>query len=174
MGVLSIIPALLRRNLVERGCASRQACQQLRHLAEEEGQQEGADVGAVDIGVGHDDDLVVADLGDVEVIAAEARADGGDERADLLVVQHAVDAGLLDIQDLAAQGEDRLGFAVASLLGRAAGRVALDDVELAFRRVALGAVGEFAGQRGRIERPLRRVRCAPARRRRRARENAFR
>ena len=33
---------------------------QLRHLAEEEGQQQRADVRAVDVRIGHDDDLVVA------------------------------------------------------------------------------------------------------------------
>ena len=38
----------------------------LRHLAEEERQQQRADVRAVDVGVGHQDDLVVAELADVE------------------------------------------------------------------------------------------------------------
>ena len=32
------------------------------HEAEEEGQQQGADMGAVHIGIGHDDDLVIAEL----------------------------------------------------------------------------------------------------------------
>ena len=36
------------------------------HLAVEEGEEERADVGAVHVGVGHDDDLVVAGLVDVE------------------------------------------------------------------------------------------------------------
>ena len=35
---------------------------QFGHLAVEEGQQQGADVGAVDVGVGHDDDAVVTQL----------------------------------------------------------------------------------------------------------------
>jgi hypothetical protein len=42
------------------------------HLPEEEGEQQGADVGPVDVGVGQDDDLVVADLGDVEVLGQPA------------------------------------------------------------------------------------------------------
>ena len=41
---------------------------------------------------------------------------------------------------------------VASLLGRAAGRLALDDVELALRRIALLAVGQLARQRAAVER----------------------
>ena len=43
---------------------------------------------------------------------------------------------------------------VAALLGRAAGRVALDEVELAARRIALLAVGQLAGQRHPVERAL--------------------
>ena len=52
------------------------------------------------------------------------------------VLQHLVDARLLDVEDLAAQREDRLRVAVAALLGRAAGGVALDDEQLGERRVA--------------------------------------
>ena len=40
-----------------------------RHVTEEEGQQQGADVGAVEVGVGHQQHPVVAQLGDVEMLA---------------------------------------------------------------------------------------------------------
>ena len=60
----------------------------------------------------------------------------------------------LDIEDLAAQRQHRLEFAVAALLGAAAGRVALDDEQFGFGRVLLLAVGELAGQRGNAERAL--------------------
>ena len=124
-----------------------------RHVAEEEGEDERADVRAVDVGVGHDDDLVVARLGDVELVA-DARAHGADHRQDLVVGQHLVDARLLDVDDLAAQRQDGLEGAVARLLGRAAGRVALDEVELGERRVAQRAVGQLAGQRRALEQAL--------------------
>ena len=39
------------------------------HLGEEEGHQKGCDMGAVDIGVGHDDDLVIAQIVKVEPAA---------------------------------------------------------------------------------------------------------
>ena len=71
-------------------------------VAVEEGEQQGADVRAVDVGVGHDDDLVVAQLAEVEVVA-DAGAQGGDQRADLLAAQHLVEPGALDVEDLAAQ-----------------------------------------------------------------------
>ena len=59
-------------------------------------------MGAVDVGVGHDDDLVVAQFLDVEIVAADAGAHRLDEGADLLGGEHAVEAGALDVQDLAA------------------------------------------------------------------------
>ena len=47
---------------------------------------------AVHVGIGHDDDAVVAGLGGVEggliLARADAGADGGDEGADFLVVEH--------------------------------------------------------------------------------------
>ena len=39
---------------------------------------------AIDVGIGHDDDLVIAQLVEVELIAANAGAHRGDQRADFL------------------------------------------------------------------------------------------
>jgi hypothetical protein len=50
----------------------------------------------------------------------------------------------LDVENLALDRQDCLEAPVAPLLGRATGRLALDDVDLALRRVALLAVGEFS------------------------------
>ena len=96
------------------------ALDELVHLAVEERQQQGADVGAVHVGVGHDDDLVVTQFGGVEIFLPNAGAERGDERADFFVAQHLVEPGLLHVQDLAAQGQDGLVAAVASLFSRAA------------------------------------------------------
>src|SRR5438034_483612 len=71
-----------------------------------------------------------------------------------LALADAVERRLRDVEDLAAQGEDGLRAPVAARLGRAAGGVALDDVELALARVALLAVGELAGQPAAVERAL--------------------
>src|SRR6185369_4124871 len=94
----------------------------------------------------HDDHLAVAQLLDREVVGADAGAERGDDRADLLVAEHAVEARLLDVQDLAAQREDRLGPPVARLLRRATGRIALDQEDLGVLGLARLAVGELAGQ----------------------------
>src|SRR5580704_16694174 len=86
------------------------------HLAEEEGEQQRADVAAVDVGIGQQDHLVVADLLDVELLG-QPRADGRDERLDLCVLQHLVDARALDVENLAADRQDRLRHGVARVLG---------------------------------------------------------
>ena len=110
-------------------------------------------MGAVDVGVGHDDHPVVAQLGEIEAVAdpLDPRSQGDDQRPDVLARHDPVQAGLLDVQDLAAQGQDRLEAPVAALLGRAAGRVALDDEDLAPLGVALLAVGQLARQRQPVE-----------------------
>ena len=109
---------------------------------------------AVDVGVGHDDDLVIAQLVDVELVAADAGAERGDQRADLFGGQHFVEARALDIEDFAAQRQHRLELAIAALLGRAAGGVALDDEQFGLGRIALLAIGELARQIGDVERAL--------------------
>src|SRR5207302_3700195 len=60
----------------------------------------------------------------------------------------------LDVEDLALERQDRLVLAVAALLGRAAGGIALDEIELAQRRIALLAVGELAGKPDAVEHAL--------------------
>jgi hypothetical protein len=62
---------------------------------------------------------------------ADARAQRRDERLDFVVAQDFVQPGALGVENLAAQGQDGLEVAVAPLLGRAAGRVTLDDVQFA-------------------------------------------
>src|SRR5262249_23014636 len=125
-----------------------------RQLSVEERQQQRPDVRAVDVGVGHDDDAVVAELLDVEVLRAHTAAKRRDHRLDLVAAEHLVEARLLDVQDLALERQDRLEATVASLLRRPAGRLSLDDVELALRRIALLAVGELAGKRAAVQRAL--------------------
>ena len=58
---------------------------------------------SVDIGIGHDDDLVIPDLVDFEVVRPDARPDSRHQRSDLVIVENLVEARLLDVQHLAAQ-----------------------------------------------------------------------
>ena len=124
-----------------------------QHVPEEERQDQRADVRAVDVGVRHRHDLVVAQALEVELLA-DAGVDRRDHGLDLDVREDLVDPRLLDVEDLAAQRQDGLELAVAGVAGGAAGAVALDQEELALRRVVVGAVLELAGQARVLERRL--------------------
>jgi len=107
-------------------------------------------MGSVDVGIGHDDDLVVAQPGHIDVVlvvaAADPHTEGRDDDLDFLVLKDLVESGLLHVEDLAAQGQDGLVAPVAALLRGAARGVALDEVQLACGGVLLLAVGKLTGQ----------------------------
>ena len=118
---------------------------ELGHLPVEEREKQRADVAAVDVGVGHQDDLVVAELLDVEAAPSPMPQPSAAMSVPISARrEHLVEARALDVQDLPLERQDRLELPVAPLLGRAAGAVSLDDVELGVGRVARLAVGELA------------------------------
>ena len=127
------------------------AVDQRPHLPIEERQQQGADVRAVDVCVGHDDDAVVPQLVGVEIFAADTASERGDHRFDLVAAQHFVEARLFDVQNLAFDGQNGLKTPIASLLCRSTGRLTLDDVQLALGGIALLTVGQFAWQTAAVE-----------------------
>src|ERR1700681_4183236 len=156
VGLLLSVLDLVQRGLRDVDVA---ALDQLRHLTVEEREQQRAYMRAVDVGVRHDNDAVIAKLVGVVFVllllaagrAAEARAERGDQRDDFLRAHEFVETRALDVQDLAAQRQDRLELAIAPLLRRAAGEIAFDQVELAERRVALLAVRELARKAHRVQ-----------------------
>src|ERR1700693_5859473 len=85
------------------------AVDQRAHVAEEKGEQQSADVAAVHVGVGHENDFVIAELGGDEIILTDAGAERGDDGADFFVPQHLVVARLFDVEDLAFERKDGLG-----------------------------------------------------------------
>ena len=135
------------RQLVERrhGQVEVTFVDELWHLAIEKCHQQRGDVGAVDVGVGHDDDLVVAQVL-LAIGGTSAAAQRLDQVGKLLVACELVLRRRGDIEDLAAKRQDGLGFTVPRLLGRTAGRVALDDEEFGAIFLRGGTVGELAGQ----------------------------
>src|SRR5580692_9907632 len=126
------------------------AVDQLLHVAEEKRQQKRADVRAVDVRVSHEDHFVIAELAGVKVILADARAERGDDGANFFVAQHFVVTGFLDVENFSFERQDGLVFAVAAHLGGATGGLSLNNEQLAARRIAFLAIGEFAGQAARI------------------------
>ena len=129
---------------------------QRAHVLVEERQQQDADMRTINVCIGHDDDLVVARLADIEVATVagarrDAAADRGDQGLDGVARERAVVTHALDVQNLAAQGQNRLDVSATAVLGRTACRVALYDKELGQLGIAHRAVGELAGQRRRLE-----------------------
>src|SRR6478672_10826722 len=118
---------------------------ELREMTIDEREQKRGDVIAVRVGVGEDDDLAVAELVDFEVLTKPA-AERGDEIGELFVLEYLGERHALRIENFAAKRKDRLTGAVASLFCRSAGRIALDDEDLARFRLIVGAVAQFPGQ----------------------------
>ena len=104
-------------------------------------------MGAVDIGVGHDDDALVAQL----VLARSARPmpqpSAWIRSASSWFWRSLSALARGDVEDLAAQRQDRLGLAVARLLGRAAGAESPSTRKISVPSAARrDAIGELAGQ----------------------------
>ena len=94
------------------------------HEAPEEGQQQRTDVSTVHVGVGHDDDAMVAELLWIEGavvlwIVAHTSTEGSNHGLNLVVLEDFRDVALLalDVQDLAAEGQNGLNATVAARLG---------------------------------------------------------
>ncbi len=130
------------------------ALDQFHHLPIEEREQQRSDVRTVDVGVGHDDDLVIAELRDVEVVHADARTERGDHRRNFGVGEHLVVSGLLDVENLSLDRKNRLRAAIAALFRRSACRISFDDEDLRKLRRTFLAIGQLAGQGHAVERAL--------------------
>src|SRR5215210_1809532 len=125
--VLALVGDLEERRLGDVDVAG---LDQLRHVPEQERQDQRSDMTSVHVGVGHDHDLVVAGLLDVEGLP-HAGADGGDHGLYLDVGEDLVHVGLLDVEDLAPQRQYRLKIPLPPLLGTSPRRIAFDNVEFA-------------------------------------------
>ena len=117
----------------------------LGHGAVEEGDEQAGDMGAVNIGVRHDHHAFIAQVFFPEFRSA-LNAQGEQQVGELLVLAQLVQGGGGDVQDLAAQRQDRLGLTVPRLLGRTAGAVAFDEENLGAVDGAGRAVRQLAGQ----------------------------
>ena len=141
--LLALGPHLVQRRLRN---VDHPAIDQDRHLAEQERQEQRANVRAVDVRIRHQNDLAVAAFLDVEFVRTDPGSERTDHGPDLLVTEHFLEARLLHVQDLAPQRENRLDRAIAAPFGRPAGGIALDDEDLRRAPFAAGTVPEFAGQ----------------------------
>ena len=103
-------------------------------------------MGTVHIGIRHDDDLVIAQLGNIEIIAValgKSAAEGIDHGLDLCIGKHFIDTGFFHVQNLTADRQDCLIHTVSRSLGTAACRITLYDENLTFGRISGLAVRQF-------------------------------
>ncbi len=153
LGVAVLAHLVLERALVERrgGDVEVSLLDDPRHETIEECHNQCVDVGTIDVGIGHDDDLVVTQFLGVRLLAvlavhAEAHADALDDVHHRLSFEYLVPLYFLHVQNLTAQRQDGLVEAVAALLGGTAGGVSLDEEYLALLRVLDGTVSELSGK----------------------------
>src|SRR5262249_20576199 len=65
---------------------------------------------------------------------------------ELVVAEDFLDAGLLDVEDFAAQGQDGLEVALPAVVGGAAGALPFDEEELGFISIAGSAIQSLPGR----------------------------
>ena len=121
---VAVLGGLLVRTLVEWGRSDVEvsALDHLRHKAIEECHDQRVDVRTIDVGVGHDDNLIVTQLVDIGLAVAfafyaKAYANRLDDVHHRLGLEDAMPLDLLDVQDLTTQRQDGLEMAIATLLG---------------------------------------------------------
>ncbi len=85
------------------------------HMAEEEGEQQGANMRAVHVGIAHDDDATITQAGYIEVFI-DADSNGRNDVFDFFVFEDFIQPDTLDVENFAAQWENSLEVSVAPLL----------------------------------------------------------
>ncbi len=101
---------------------------------------------SVHVGVGHNHQLAVAELGHVHVVGTDAAGQGLNNGADFLMTEHFVHPGFFHVEDFSLDRQNGLKYAIPSGLCRAAGRLSFHDVKFRGFHIAAGTIREFAGQ----------------------------
>ena len=110
----------------------------------------------VHVGVRHDDDFAVATLGKIR-FASVPDAKGGNHTLNFFILQNAHVVRLVGVDNLTAQGKDRLKFANTSAFRRTARGVSFHEVDFAFVDFSARAVAQFSGHAAMAQRVLSRV-----------------
>jgi len=100
-------------------------------------------VGTVNIGISHNDDLVISQFGNIEIIM-NTGAKGCDHSLDLFVCINLVQTGFLYVQDFSTKRKDSLCSTVTSCLRRATRGITLYDIDFAILRILVRAIGKLA------------------------------
>ena len=121
------------------------------HISEEEREQENSYVRTVHVCIGHADNSVVTDLGNVEIVKHSA-AERGYHGFDFLVFENSVHSRFFHVQNFTPERKNRLKTSVPALLCRSACGISLHEIDLAKFGVLFGTVGKFSGESRGFER----------------------
>ena len=94
----------------------------------------------VNISIGHQNDLVIAQFLDVELVV-NSSTQRGDDRLNLVVLQHAIQPRLLHVQNLSSKRKNGLVHRITARFSRTTSGITLHDVELGEHRVLGSAIG---------------------------------
>ena len=89
---------------------------------------------AIHIGIGHENDLVVASLLQVEIVA-DTGTEGRNHSLNLSIGKRSIEAGTLHVEDLTAQRQNGLAIWIAPLHCRTACGVTLHQINFGDRRI---------------------------------------
>ncbi len=121
-------------------------------MTEEEGEQQGVNMASVHIGVGHDNDAMVAQFAQVKSLTvffgAPCHSKGCINIAYFFTFKDAVFLCFFHVQDLTAQRQDGLERSVTTALSRTACGISFYKKDLALFRVTARTVGKLAGKTG--------------------------
>ena len=106
----------------------------------------------VDIGIGHDDNLVVAQLLQIYgfriFLRSNRNSQGLKDHLDFFTFKYPMHHGFLHVQNLSAQRQNRLKTPVPSLFSRSTRRVSLYQKNLTLCRIVIRTVSQLTRQSG--------------------------
>ena len=88
----------------------------LGHKPVQECEHQGTDMGAVHVGIGHDDDLVVSELAQIKVFR-DTGTECGDHGSDLFISEYFIKSCFFYVKDLTTERKDSLCSSVSGSLG---------------------------------------------------------
>ena len=118
---------------------------QLRHEAVQESQHQRIDMCSVDIGIRHNDDLVITKLGNVKFFV-NSGSKGCDHCLDFFIAVNPIFSCLLDIQNFASEGKNCLRKTISRALGGAACGITLYEEYFTVLRILIRAIGKLSGK----------------------------
>ena len=103
-------------------------------------------MGAVHVGISHDDDLMITKFTDIKVIM-DSRTKCCDHRLDLRICVNLIESRFFHIQNLSTKRKNGLCRTVTGCFGRSAGRISLDNVNFTVYRIFIRTIGQFSRKR---------------------------